>query len=152
MGKDKRKFLKNLLEDPHVKSWRSLFTAFSSIFSYLEKGLKKDGISVSRFQILFLLYFDGPMNAIEIVKKMFVTRGNISTFLKRLEKDKYVKVSQKTTNKSRPYYELTARSKKVFENVLPKHIQRVKEKVPAFDIGMIKIVEKLIDLQFSSKI
>lgn len=58
--------LKHIIDQAEIKSWRLLMSAFQSVYSQLEKGLANEGISVSRFQVLFYLYFEQRMKASEL--------------------------------------------------------------------------------------
>lgn len=131
-----------LLEIPEVKSWRALMVAFKSIFSQLEKGLMAEGCSVSRFQILFNLYFDGEVPAVEIARKLVVTRGNISTFLRRMESDNLVK-KRVPPGQKRPVYSLTERGISFFEAILPAHIERVRKFAPKLDAKTIGLLAEV---------
>ncbi|MDZ4662704.1 MAG: helix-turn-helix domain-containing protein [Pseudomonadota bacterium] len=122
--------MKELLEDPQVQSWRAIMGAFQSVLADLEKGLMSDGLHVSRFQIFFYLYFEAPLSAADIARKLLVTRGNISTFLKRLEKDKQIVVCPTSPSMQRPLYRLSEVAERQFEKIFPDHIKRVKKLVP----------------------
>lgn len=118
-------------------------TAFQSIFVELEKGLKKDGFHVSRFQILFFLYFGGPLSAADLARHLLVTRGNISMFLKRLERDRQIRVCPSSPSMRRPVYRLTKRAETIFETIFPKHIARVQKLAPALPPSMTKALLRL---------
>lgn len=127
------------MEFPEVKSWRALMMAFKAIFSQLEKGLMAEGCSVSRFQILFNLYFDGEMPAVEIARKLVVTRGNISTFLRRMESDGLIR-KRIPKGQKRPLYSLTERGNGFFEAILPAHIGRVRRLAPKLSAETISLL------------
>jgi MarR family 2-MHQ and catechol resistance regulon transcriptional repressor len=131
-----RKMRKHL-DFPEVQSWRALMSAFRSIFSELEKGLMAEGCSVSRFQILFYLYFEGDLAAIEIARILLVTRGNISMFLRRMESDGLIKKSVPEGQK-RPLFTLTLKGRRFFEKVFPPHIERVRQLAPIFGPATLK--------------
>ncbi len=103
--------------------------AFKVIFSELEKELMAEGCSVSRFQILFYLYFEGDLPAVEIARKLVVTRGNISMFLRRMESDGLIKKIVPGGQK-RPLYVLTPKGNSFFESIFPPHIRRVRRLAP----------------------
>lgn len=140
----RRKNLKGLLEHPTVQSWRALMAAFKAIFSQLEKALMAEGCSVSRFQILFYLYFEGDLPAVEIARKLLVTRGNITMFLRRMESDGLVKPVIPSGQK-RPLFTLTKKGAVLFERILPAHVGRVRKIAPALDqnaLRRLKAVKK----------
>ena len=139
----KKKELAKLLNYPEVKSWRTLMYSFKAIFSQLEKGLMAEGCSVSRFQIMFYLYFEGSMQAIEIAKRLVVTRGNISTFLKRMVADGLIKPSVQKGSK-RPEFFLTKKGTTFFEKILPAHIERVQKYTPSLNNEALKTLNDTI--------
>lgn len=138
----KQKKLRSLLEYPEVKSWRVLMSAFKKILAKLEKGLIVEGCSVSRFQILFYLYFDGDLSAIAIAKKLIVTRGNITMFLRRMESDGLIKPVIPSGQK-RPVFKLTKMGVSMFEKIFPAHINRVREHAPALSQSTLRVLELL---------
>lgn len=130
------KKMRSLLDYPEVKSWRALMTAFKTIFSELEKGLMAEGCSVSRFQILFYLYFEDAMAAVEIARRLVVTRGNISMFLRRMESDGLIQ-KRVPKGQKRPLYSLTTKGTSFFEEIFPPHIQRVRSLAPVLNQATI---------------
>lgn len=137
--------MKKLLDDPSVRSWRAIMTAFQGVFSTLEKGLMSEGFHVSRFQIFFYLYFQGAMSAAELARHLLVTRGNISMFLRRLEKDGQIMMCPTSPSMQRPLYRLTPRAEKTFEAVFPRHIERVRKLVPKMPAAVLKSLLHLAD-------
>lgn len=135
--KQQKDELRALMDDPQVRSWRAIMHAFKSILSELEKGLTQDNCSLSRFQILLLLYFDPRMPAVEIARNMSVTRGNISQFIRRMEEDRLVK-SVIEEGRKRPVYSLTGKGKALFERLFPGHIERVKKMTPPLNEKTIR--------------
>ncbi len=133
--------LRGLLNDPHVESWRALMAAFQAIYTQLESALRaEDRCSIPRFQILFYLYFEGPLPASEIAKRLIVTRGNISTFLKRLESDGVIRDARADSAKKRRRLELTTQGIEQFEQLFPQHINRVKKLMPALPLGCVSLL------------
>lgn len=139
-NRKKIKQLQRLLEYPEVKSWRALMGAFTTILSKLEKGLLAEGCSVSRFQILFFLYFEGDLAAISIARKLVVTRGNITMFLRRMEADGLIKAVIPPGQK-RPLFTLTAKGIKLFEKIFPPHIGRVRTTAPVLSEDSVLILQ-----------
>jgi MarR family 2-MHQ and catechol resistance regulon transcriptional repressor len=136
--------LRALLDDPQIESWRSLMAAFQAIYTRLESALRaEESCSIPRFQILFYLYFEGPLPASEIAKRLLVTRGNISTFLKRLESDGVIRPAHADAGQKRHRLELTPLGVKQFEQLFPRHIRRVKNLMPAFPQGCLSLLNQI---------
>ena len=119
-------------------------TACNAMTSYLETALSKEGCSLSRFQILFILHFHGPMKPTEIAKQMLVTRGNMTMFLRRMVKDRLVD-KQKEPGKGWPLYRVSANGEAFFESIFPGHIVRVRAAMPVLDKRNIKKLQHLAD-------
>ncbi|MEO6460293.1 MAG: MarR family transcriptional regulator [Bdellovibrionota bacterium] len=132
-----------LLDRPEVDSWRALMNGFQVLYRHFEEALVKEGCSYSRFQLLFFLYFEGPLAPVDISKKMLVTRSNVSMFLRRMIQDNLVKESSTMTSSKRPSYVLTSQGKDFFEKILPHHVGRVVSKMPALPKSQLKILENL---------
>ncbi len=138
----RHKELRTLLEYPEVRSWRTLMGAFKAIFTRLEKGLMAEDCSVSRFQILFYLYFEGDLPAIAIARKLVVTRGNITMFLRRMESDGLIKPIIPPGQK-RPVFTLTKKGTTFFEKVFPPHIERVRKLAPALNQDTLRLLRSV---------
>lgn len=130
------------IEIDEIKSWRLLMSAFQCVYGQLEKGLADKGVSVSRFQVLFYLYFEGRTNASALSRKLLVTRSNMSMFLKRMESDGLIHFDIPMGQK-RPEIELTVRGSRFFEDLFPAHAARVKAMVHSFAPQTIKDLEKI---------
>lgn len=135
--KNKQK-LNGLLQIPEVKSWRAIMHAYTQIHRYLESELLKQNCSIPRFQIFFYLYFEGPLPSIELAQRLNVTRGNISTFIRRLEEDELVLINQANGRGGRQLVELSDKGLKQFEDFFPDHIKRVKSVMPSLNQKTIK--------------
>lgn len=130
-SKKHKKMLK-LMDAPEVQSWRELTGAFKNVYQELEKAKMEKGIHMSRFQIMLLLYFHGPMSAANLAKKMLVSRGNISTFVKRLESDGHIQVSPESPGPKRPLYMLSEEAIELFEPMFEEHVALLRQLVPPF--------------------
>lgn len=140
----KKKEFKALLKRSEVESWRTLMGAFQKIYRTLEQELLKDNCSISRFQILLLIYFNGPMSASDIAQRLCVTRGNISTFLRRLEADKLSRSTPTGERGGRTLIELTEKGVKLFEDIFPDHIERVTKLMPQLAPVFLGTLQKIV--------
>jgi len=135
--------LNALLKVSEVESWLSLMAAFNAIYQRLESALAVEQCSIPRFQILFNLYFGGGLPPIELSRRLLVTRGNISMFLKRLQTDGLIRQEKKTLSEKRSNYVLTAKGKALFEKVFPRHINRVRALMPALPGPQISVLRRI---------
>lgn len=134
--------LEKIIERDEIKSWRLLMSAFKSVYSQLEKALSDEGVSVSRFQVLFCLYFEGSMKASALSRKLLVTRANMSMFLRRMQVDGLIKF-QLPKGQKQPVVLLTPKGNKFFESIFPAHAQRVQSLVRPFGSQTIKDLEHI---------
>lgn len=130
----------DMLTEPQVRSWQSLMQAYRTVAQNLESALLKADCSLSRFQILYLLYFEGASPASVLVRKLGVTRGNISTFLKRMLIDGLVKVDVSVGSPSRPFYILSDHGQSYFESIFPEHIAQIKGEMPALSDTALQLL------------
>lgn len=140
-GLRKAKLVK-LIESDEIKSWRLLMSAFQSVYGQLEKGLVDKDVTVSRFQVLFYLYFEGRTSASALSRKLLVSRSNMSMFLKRMQLDGLINFDI-PKGQRRPEIELTMKGSKFFEDIFPEHAARVKAMVHAFAPQTVKDLEKI---------
>lgn len=138
-----KKSLEKNLKHPQVIAWRSLMRSCFFIYRFLEKALLKENCSIPRFQILFYLYFEGPHSAIDLSRKLFVTRGNISMFVRRLLREEIIEVSPETISEKRPLFCLTTRGRIDFEEIFPRHIDRVVSIMPSLPSKFLKILDQI---------
>ncbi|MGE4233080.1 MAG: MarR family winged helix-turn-helix transcriptional regulator [Bacteriovoracia bacterium] len=147
-----RKDLELLLKKTEVESWRALMGAFQAVFRKLERALLKNHkCTVSRFQILFFLYFEGPMAATEVAKRLCVTRGNISMFLKRMHADDLIEASPSSRSQKRSVFSLTPKGRDFFEGLFPSHIKRVCTFMPGLDPKTIVLLRQISSQEFNQK-
>lgn len=144
MSKSKKsKRMHDLLENPKVKSWRALMHAYTRIYRFLETELLKENCSISRFQIFFYLYFHGPMSSIELAESLNVTRGNISTFIRRLSEDSVITVKAAEGRGGKQLIELSNKGRLLFENFFPEHIKRVISVMPEISAKSLKTLSEI---------
>lgn len=141
-GQNKEAALAELLTRPEVVSWRALMSAYKSILSLLEEGLVQDSCSLPRFEILLFLYFNGKLLPVEIAKKMSVTRGNISMFIKRMEADNLVEKIY-LDDRARPFYGLTKDGRILFEKIFPSHVDKISKNMPTLSTKSLKSLNRM---------
>ena len=123
--------LKRLFKQSEVTSWRALVMTYRMIFSILESRLQKRGCTVSRLQVMIALYFEGPMVPVRLANRMLVTRGNISTLLKRMQDEKLIEPLYSQGKDSRPAFVLTDEGRALFHELYPIHAANIVELMPS---------------------
>lgn len=134
---EKRNDLAKKLQDPKVISWRALLDTKKAILAVLESCFQIEGFTVGRFQIMFNLYFEGPLSptALSLINRF--TKGNTSSFLKRMIADGLVETTP-GKSQGRPHYRLTSRGQNLFEDLLPRHLARIKKIMIPLDEGALE--------------
>jgi DNA-binding MarR family transcriptional regulator len=135
--REKKKFLAKKLLDPEIVSWRALLDTKKAILAVLESCFQIEGFTVGRFHIMFNLYFEGPMSPTALSRINRFTKGNTSTFLKRMISDGLVETSP-GESKGRPRYGLTTFGVKQFEDLLPRHLARIKQIMIPLEEGYLE--------------
>jgi DNA-binding MarR family transcriptional regulator len=137
--------LAELMAAPETQTWQAILFSSRAIFACLESDLRKYGCSIARFEILIILHFEGPMKARDLVKRMGVTRGNISTFMKRLIAKKLVEFTAEKTSLTHRTYKISKDGIKEIEFLFPIHIQRIKQLVQPLDLKCTAALHGMID-------
>ncbi|MBT3584711.1 MAG: MarR family transcriptional regulator [Halobacteriovoraceae bacterium] len=129
---------RKLLERPKVASWVGIFSTYRMVFSHLGQTLNKMDCSISRFQILLNLYFNGATTPIALSRKLDVSRANITTFLRRMIGDGLIETTTSDGGtEKRPAYRLSRKGISTFEKLLPQHIAEVENIMPVFSQEML---------------
>lgn len=111
-----------------VEAWKTMRLSYCTIFNELESSLQLEGCSISKFQILYTLYFDGPLKQVKLAEQSKVTKSNISTFMKRIESEKLVR-KLFVDQEKRPKFILTNKGEKFFERIFPIHVSNIKKHI-----------------------
>lgn len=125
----KKEKLEKMLSSPNVVSWRLALNTVEEMYSRFETELSKAGCNMSRFEMLFHIYFSGPLSAIQIAAKLGVSRGNISAFVKRLIKDDLIAPCKVSSTATRPRYSLSPSGEAFFEKIFTIHIKHIEEMI-----------------------
>lgn len=138
----KKDKLEQLLKDPKVVSWRHALNTVEFLYSRFEDELVKSGCNMSRFEMLFHIYFSGPLSAIQLSEKMGVSRGNISGFVKRLLKDDLIAPCKMSSTVTRPKYSLSPKGEIFFEKIFKIHLKHIDEMVTPLSSKTIQELTK----------
>ena len=104
-----------------VQSWKLIMFAYREVIGALENTLKQYDCSISKFQILYYMYFEGSQRPVDIANLISVSRPNVHTFFKRLMADKLIVAGAG----ARPRYSLTKKGESLFEVVFLEHGEHI---------------------------
>lgn len=122
----KRVQLMKALKEPKLALWRSLLLTVELVYDQLEKKLGEKDCTYPRFRLLFALYFDAPLSATQLAERLRVSRGNMSTFVKRLESDGLIYPCPLISTKGRPKFYLSPAGTRYAEELMDFHFANIK--------------------------
>jgi len=82
-----------------IEAWDLLTKTYRLVQSDNQRGFREHGLTASQFDILVFLGSKGPSSQNTLTRNLLVTKGNISSVLRGLEKRGFV--SRKTPKKDR---------------------------------------------------
>ena len=127
-----------MLEDPKIVSWRLALNTVEDLYDRFDKKLNEVGCNMSRFEMLFFIYFSGPLSAIQIAAKMKVSRGNVSAFLKRLKADGLIEPCKMSSTSTRPKFVLSRKGEEYFDEIYKLHLKDIKSAINPFSEQVMK--------------
>ncbi|MBY0517326.1 MAG: MarR family transcriptional regulator [Bacteriovoracaceae bacterium] len=139
----KKKKLNATLKETKVETWRSMLLTVELIYDHLEKKLLKLNCTYPRFRLLFALYFDGPLSAANLSERLRVSRGNMSTFIKRLEEDGLIMSCPLVSTKGRPKFILTQKGVDQTETLMSLHFENIQKLPLEADAHFLKQWKKI---------
>ncbi len=108
-----------------LNSYIKLVRAYESINSRLYMKLAKEGLTLSQFYMLDVLYHLGPMNQKELGKKIFRSEGNITMVVNNLEKRKLIKKKQSGDDKRVYIIRVKNEGRELYEKIFPKFLKTI---------------------------
>jgi DNA-binding MarR family transcriptional regulator len=141
----KKEKLEKLLKSPNVISWRHALNTVEFMYAHFENELSKFGCNMSRFEMLFHIYFSGPLSAIQLSTKMGVSRGNISGFVKRLLNDDLIAPCKISSTATRPRYSLSVNGEAFFEEIFKIHLKHVEKLISPLSSKSMQELSKWVE-------
>jgi DNA-binding MarR family transcriptional regulator len=121
--------LKKRLVSEKVKTWRSVLLLSRILYYLLEARLTKYKCSLPRLQVLLILFMEGPTPPVRLAKRSLVTRGNMSTLLKRMADEGLIEeVYEKA--RVRPNFKLSSKGQTFILDILPQHLDNIDDIIP----------------------
>ena len=93
-----------------------------SVSTKASKVLEDAGLSISKFDVLELLYHVGPMCQRDIAEKIRKSTGNITFVIDALEKQNYVKRCPSPTDRRYYTIELTSGGNAYIKSLFPQYL------------------------------
>jgi len=139
----KRIALRKKLTEEHMQVWRTMLMAVEAIYDHLEAQLATKDCTYPRFRLLFSLYFDAPLSAAQLASRLRVSRGNMSTFIKRIEEDGLIVPCPYLSTPNRPKFFLSPKGTKYAEELMDYHFSNIKKLQLKLSPAAIKDLKKM---------
>lgn len=97
-------------------------------------AVSENGLTISQFDVLQALYRSGErLHIYELLERLLTTSGNMTVILRNMENAGLI--SRQTDEEDRRAYliDITDEGIKVFENILPSHIENIKKFLEPLD-------------------
>ncbi|MBP3040769.1 MarR family transcriptional regulator [Bacillaceae bacterium Marseille-Q3522] len=114
--------------------WFRLSRVYNRSIRESNQHLKKWNLSAAQFDVLVQVGSHQRLSQQELAEKLFVTKGNITQLLGKMEKLGYIKREQEWKTK---YLSLTEKGKALFQEVVPRQ-----EQFQAAQFSALTIAEK----------
>jgi MarR family 2-MHQ and catechol resistance regulon transcriptional repressor len=94
-------------------AFTKLTRAASSLRSRLEPVLARHGLTPTQFGVLEALLHLGPLNQLDIGRKLLVSRGNVTMVVRNLERDGLITRTTDPQDRRRTILALTPRGRRI---------------------------------------
>lgn len=111
--------------DAALTLWVKLARAFSVFSKATGDDIEGYGLTQAQFGVLECLGHLGPMTMGQLCRKKLVSGGNMTVVVDNLEKLSLVERVHNTRDRRAITLQLTAKGKRLFEEIFPKHAKYV---------------------------
>ncbi len=130
-----------------IRAWLFISKNFHLISSENQREFRGYGLTTPQFDIIVNLGFRGPINQNTLAEHLLVTKGNISTVIKGLEKKGLVERNKPLTDRRLKLVRLTEEGKRIYKVSVKKHEEKLSSLLsvlPEKDKkNLVKILKKL---------
>lgn len=127
-----------------LKLWVTLARAFAAVNEQATRDIRDDGLSLSEFGVLDLLYHRGPTLQGEIQKRILVSSGGTTFLVDRLVKKGLVERRDCADDRRARYAALTADGRRLMRRIFPRHARRITEAMRGLGIGEQRETTRLL--------
>ncbi|WP_421656834.1 MarR family winged helix-turn-helix transcriptional regulator [Leptothermofonsia sp. ETS-13] len=114
--------------EPFLPLIRELARAYQAFCSFDEENIRNLGLTGPQFDVIATLGNTSGMMMGQLAEKTLVTKGTLTGIIDRLEQKGLVRREVPPDNRRCFKIVLTTEGEKVFEEVFPTHINRLKER------------------------
>lgn len=107
---------------PSVAAWIYIMRIYALMTRHAEKMLNEDGLTLVQFDVIAQLgAMDQCCTQGVLCEKLMVTKGNVSGVIDRMVKEDWVLRVEDEEDRRCNRLHLTAKGKKVYQKIVPKH-------------------------------
>lgn len=129
--------MKDYNENNTIKFLIVLGKLHSSIFNNVEKHIKTLNLNISEFLVMYAISANGPLSIQNIASRIFITSGNMTYTVNKLEKRGFVKRINDKDDHRKTYIQLTNDGNIFWNNILEKHLQHTTELFSNIDENLL---------------
>ncbi len=121
-----------------LNAYIKLIRAVDSLQSTLSRKLNDDGLTISQFGVLDVLYHLGQMNQKDIAHKLLISGSNLVTVLDNLEKNNYVKRERDKVDRRNTIVHLTDKGNATISKVFKRHLNDLVDEFSSLNNGEVE--------------
>jgi MarR family transcriptional regulator, 2-MHQ and catechol-resistance regulon repressor len=111
--------------DTALGLWVKLARAYSTFAKLTDENIRSFGLTAPQFGVLECLGHLGPLKLGELCRKLLVSGGNMTVVVDNLAKEGLVERIPSTEDRRAIQVQLTAKGKKLFDEIFIKHAKCV---------------------------
>ena len=115
-------------QEPCLKVLRELVRAYQAFSNFDDEHVRKLGLTVPQYDVIATLGNTPGMMMSQLAEKTLVTKGTLTGIVDRLEQKGLVRREVPPENRRCFMIVLTSEGEKLFEEIFPMHIDRLKER------------------------
>ncbi len=125
----------------------ALARSYKAIHNDSDQMLKDYGLTKGQFAVMEALYSKGGLTVSELIDKVLTTSGNMTVLISNLEKSGCIVRTRNEEDKRSYKISLTEKGKSVMEEIFPKHMEAIGDKLSVLTneekMEVIKILKKI---------
>jgi DNA-binding MarR family transcriptional regulator len=130
-----------------VRAWLYISKNYHMISADNQKEFREYGLSTAQFDIIVNLGFRGAINQNSLASHLLVTKGNISTVLKGLEKKGLIARNTPKADRRLRLVRLTESGRSIYEEAVQKHEEKIASILASLTVDerktLVRILKKL---------
>ena len=131
--------------EPPLAAWFSVVRVYHKVVRKLERRLDEHGLALAHFEMLVKLSMAEGMTQQELAARLLVTKGNVCVLLDRMESNGWVERREHPEDKRANRLFLTKQGRKLLDQVLPEHLQLIRETMSVMNRVQQKGVHAALD-------